>query len=148
MPLSSAVSADVAYSVNSHTRIPMPDAETESPAETVIEDPKAGRSILSQFIQKQFAKGKGKPFFLAFLTVFLAELGDKTQLATLLISAESQSPWVVFIGAATALIITSLLGVLLGQWLASRLSPNVLKTATGAGLLLISVWLLWDITHL
>ena len=45
-----------------------------------------------------------------FITIFLAEMGDKTQLVTLLMSAESQSPWIVFIGAALALISTSLLG--------------------------------------
>lgn len=84
----------------------------------------------------------------AFVTVFLAELGDKTQLATLLMTAESQSPWVVFLGAAAALITTSLLGVLLGRWLASRLAPNLLQTLTGASLLLIAVLLLWDVVHL
>lgn len=93
-------------------------------------------------------QGPWREFLTAFITIFLAELGDKTQLATLLITAESQSPWVVFAGAATALITTSLLGVLLGRWLASRLSPEVLRTATGASLLLISVLLLWDVVHL
>lgn len=88
-----------------------------------------------------------REFFTAFFTIFLAELGDKTQLATLLMAAESQSPWVVFAGAASALIATSLVGVLLGRWLATRLSPQNLQTATGASLLLISVFLLWDIVH-
>lgn len=94
------------------------------------------------------AQGPWREFLTAFITIFLAELGDKTQLATLLITAESQSPWVVFAGAAAALITTSLLGVLLGRWLASRLAPEVLRTATGASLLLISVLLLWDVVHL
>jgi putative Ca2+/H+ antiporter (TMEM165/GDT1 family) len=84
-------------------------------------------------------------FSSTFLTIFLAEMGDKTQLATLLISAESHSPWVVFAGAAAALIATSLLGVLLGRWLANRLSPRTLKTSAGALLLFISVMLLWDV---
>ena len=53
-----------------------------------------------------------------FTTVFLAELGDKTQLATLLLSAQSGQPWVVFLGAALALISSSLVGVLVGRWLA------------------------------
>ena len=75
-------------------------------------------------------------------------MGDKTQLATLLISAQSQSPWVVFAGAAVALIATSLLGVLLGRWLANRLSPKTLETAAGALLLFISVMLLWDVVQL
>lgn len=86
-------------------------------------------------------------FYSTFLTIFLAEFGDKTQLSTLLMSAQSQSPWVVFLGSAAALITTSLLGVLLGQWLATRLSPRTLETAAGASLLLISVMLLWDIAQ-
>lgn len=80
-----------------------------------------------------------------FLTIFLAEMGDKTQLATLLMSAQSQSPWVVFAGAAAALVATSLLGVLIGRWLATRLSPKTLETSAGALLLFISVLLLWDV---
>ncbi|MBR8827179.1 MAG: TMEM165/GDT1 family protein [Gomphosphaeria aponina SAG 52.96 = DSM 107014] len=80
-----------------------------------------------------------------FITIFFAEMGDKTQLATLLISAESQSPWVVFAGAAAALIATSLLGVLLGYWLAKRLSPKVLDIAVAILLLVISGLLLGDV---
>lgn len=86
-------------------------------------------------------------FSSTFLTIFLAEMGDKTQLATLLMSAESKSPWTVFVGAAVALIATSLLGVLIGRWLATRLSPKTLETAAGALLLFISVMLLWDVVH-
>ena len=78
----------------------------------------------------------------------MAELGDKTQVTTLLMSAQSQSPWIVFLGAGTALVTTSLIGVLLGQWLARRVSPSTLDTAAGAMLLGITVWLLWDIAHL
>jgi Ca2+/H+ antiporter, TMEM165/GDT1 family len=89
-----------------------------------------------------------REFFTAFFTIFLAELGDKTQLATILMTAESKSPWVVFAGAASALIATSLVGVVLGRWLANRLSPQTLQTATGASLILISVLLLWDVVHL
>lgn len=94
------------------------------------------------------AKGFSKEFSLAFVTVFLAELGDKTQLSTLLMTAESQSPWIIFIGAAAALVTTSLCGVLVGQWLARRASVNVLNTATGASLLFIAILLIWDTVHL
>lgn len=93
-------------------------------------------------------KGFSQEFGLAFVTVFLAELGDKTQLSTLLMTAESQSPWIIFIGAAAALVTTSLCGVLVGQWLARRASANVLNTATGASLLFISILLIWDTVHL
>jgi putative Ca2+/H+ antiporter (TMEM165/GDT1 family) len=84
-------------------------------------------------------------FGTTFITIFLAEIGDKTQLSTLLMSAESHAPWVVFIGSGTALITTSLLGVLLGGWIASKLSPKTLEKSTGVMLLLISVMLFWDV---
>lgn len=80
-------------------------------------------------------------FLSTFATIFLAELGDKTQVATLLISAESHKPLTVFLGAALALISTSLVGVLLGQWLARRFSPALLDTLAGILLLIISVGL-------
>ncbi len=80
-----------------------------------------------------------------FLTIFAAEMGDKTQLATLLMSAESQSPWIVFAGAALALIVTSLLGVWIGYWISSRLSPKTLDLSVAILLLLISGLLLADV---
>lgn len=80
-----------------------------------------------------------------FLTIFLAEMGDKTQLATLLMSAESQSPLVVFLGAAMALAATSLLGVAIGYWIARRLSPKILDLAVALLLLVISGLLVGDI---
>lgn len=86
-------------------------------------------------------------FCSTFFTIFLAEMGDKTQLATLLMSAQSDSPWVVFAGAALALIATSLLGVVIGCWIAKRLSPKTIETSAGALLLFISVMLLWDVVH-
>lgn len=87
-------------------------------------------------------------FLSTFFTIFLAELGDKTQVTTLLMSAESHAPWVVFAGAGTALVATSLIGVWLGCWLAKRVSAKTLETATGGLLLLVSVLLLWDVVHL
>lgn len=84
-------------------------------------------------------------FGTTFITIFLAEIGDKTQLSTLLMSAESHAPWVVFLGSAAALITTSLLGVLLGSWIASRLSPKTVEKSAGVMLLLISLMLFWDV---
>lgn len=84
-------------------------------------------------------------FGTTFITIFLAEIGDKTQLSTLLMSAESHSPWVVFIGSAAALITTSLLGVLLGSWIATRLSPKTIEKSAGVMLLVISLMLFWDV---
>ncbi len=87
-------------------------------------------------------------FFSTFITIFLAEMGDKTQLATLLLSAQSRSPWLVFAGAGSALIATSLVGVLLGRFLAKVLSPKTLDIAAGGLLMVISILLLWDTVHL
>jgi Ca2+/H+ antiporter, TMEM165/GDT1 family len=118
----------------------LPVALTESVVAPVAEP-------LDALAQKQ-KPGMLREFLTAFITIFLAEIGDKTQLATLLMTAESKSPWVVFAGAAAALLTTSLLGVLIGRWLARRLSEETLKTATGAGMLIIAVLLLWDVVHL
>lgn len=92
--------------------------------------------------------GVWSTFLSTFITIFLAEMGDKTQLATLLLSAQSQSPWIVFAGAATALIATSLVGVLLGRYLAKILSPNTIDIAAGVLLMVISILLLGDVVEL
>ena len=84
-------------------------------------------------------------FGTTFITIFLAEIGDKTQLSTLLMSAESHAPWVVFLGSGAALITTSLLSVLLGSWISGRFSPKTLDRSAGIMLLLISVMLFWDV---
>jgi Ca2+/H+ antiporter, TMEM165/GDT1 family len=65
-----------------------------------------------------------------------------------MLSAQSQSPWIVFVGAGSALIATSLVGVLLGRYLAKVLAPKTLDIAAGVLLLVISVLLLWDAIHL
>lgn len=87
-------------------------------------------------------------FFSTFVTIFLAEVGDKTQVATLLMSAQSHQPWVVFTGAATALVGTSLLGVLIGRWLTRFLAPRTLEIATGVILAIVSVLLFIDVAGL
>jgi putative Ca2+/H+ antiporter (TMEM165/GDT1 family) len=89
-----------------------------------------------------------KVFFSTFLTIFLAELGDKTQVTTLLMAAESHAPWTVFAGAGTALVATSLLGVWLGSWLSKQVSPRTLEVAAGILLLLVSAQLFWEIAQL
>jgi putative Ca2+/H+ antiporter (TMEM165/GDT1 family) len=74
-------------------------------------------------------------------TVFLAELGDKTQLAALLLSAESGRPVVVFVGASLALISSSLVGVLLGRWLSSLMAPQQLERGAGILMVVLGLWL-------
>ena len=83
----------------------------------------------------------GAVFLTTFTTVFLAELGDKTQLAALLLSAESGRPVIVFIGASLALISSSLVGVLLGRWLAKVLPPQQLERLAGILMIGLGLWL-------
>ena len=83
----------------------------------------------------------GAVFLTTFTTVFLAELGDKTQLAALLLSAESGRPVVVFIGASLALISSSLVGVLLGRWLSRVLPPQQLERLAGILMISLGLWL-------
>lgn len=70
-------------------------------------------------------------FASTFAAVFLAELGDKTQIATLSLSAGASSRWSVFIGAALALVATSAIAVLAGDLVARWISPRVLQRASG-----------------
>ena len=90
----------------------------------------------------------GVVFSSTFITIFLAEMGDKTQLVTLLMSAESQSPWIVFIGSALALIATSLIGVSIGYWLSKKLAPETLDLSVAILLLFITACLVGDIINL
>tara|TARA_B100000700_G_scaffold269458_1_gene310848 strand:- start:325 stop:672 length:348 start_codon:yes stop_codon:yes gene_type:complete len=77
----------------------------------------------------------------SFSTIFLAELGDKTQLATLMLSAQSGRPLVIFTGAALALITTSLLGVLIGQWIANNLPRQRFTVISGIIMLSLGIYL-------
>ena len=83
----------------------------------------------------------GAVFLTTFTTVFLAELGDKTQLAALLLSAESGRPVIVFIGASLALISSSLVGVVLGRWLSRVLPPQQLERLAGILMIGLGLWL-------
>ena len=83
-------------------------------------------------------------FFTTFTTIFIAELGDKTQIATLMLSAESGKPIIVFLGSSLALICSSIVGVLIGKWLSKRITPSKFALFTGALMIIISVYLAYD----
>jgi putative Ca2+/H+ antiporter (TMEM165/GDT1 family) len=84
-----------------------------------------------------------KTFATVFGTVFLAELGDKTQLATLLFASKAPStPWTIFFAAAGALVLTSAIGVAAGAALAANVNPKYLSYAAGVGFIVIGVWTL------
>lgn len=83
-----------------------------------------------------------KAFLTTFGLVFLAELGDKTQFATMLLVSQGQSAKTVFLGAATALVLSSLLGVFAGSWLVKIFPPEVLQTGAGIAFIAIGALLL------
>ena len=96
--------------------------------------------------EKEIAeKGFASIFITTFTTIFIAELGDKTQLATLMLSAESGKPFIVFISSSLALISSSLVGVLIGKWLSEKISPNKFSFFTGLLMIIISIFLTYDI---
>ena len=81
-----------------------------------------------------------KVFLTVFITIFLAELGDKSQVATLLFSADQEvSRWIVFLAASLALITVSAIGVLAGGLVSQFMSPKVLSYVAGIGFLIIGV---------
>lgn len=83
-----------------------------------------------------------KALAVTFGLVFIAELGDKTQLATMMLAAESRSTAAVFAGALAALALSSLIGVLAGDWIARMVPLNVLQTAAGAAFVAIGLFLM------
>lgn len=83
-----------------------------------------------------------RAFGTIFLTVFVAEMGDKTQLATMLFAAEGRSKWLVFGAAGLALVLAAAIGVLVGAQIERWVSPRTLKVIAGIGFLAIGLWTL------
>ena len=78
----------------------------------------------------------------AFVLVFLAELGDKTQLSTMMLASKSKCIWFTFIGSATALVVSSLLGVLAGSVINKYISPIYIQMCSGIAFLIIGFFLI------
>ena len=83
--------------------------------------------------------------FTTFITVFLAEIGDKTQLTTITLSSTTNKPLAVFIGSSTALILATLLGALAGSSIANLIPAFILKLLSGIVFLFIGTNLLLQI---
>jgi putative Ca2+/H+ antiporter (TMEM165/GDT1 family) len=77
-----------------------------------------------------------------FATVFVAELGDKTQLAALAFTAESKKPWTIFVGASVALVVVTAVGIAAGALLGRWLNPLWVKRGSAVLFLAIGAWLL------
>ncbi|MAT94223.1 MAG: hypothetical protein CME59_16700 [Halioglobus sp.] len=85
-----------------------------------------------------------KVFLTIFASVFVAELGDKTQLATMLFATDSDvNRYTVFFAASAALVVATALGVLAGALLAQHINEQVLHYVAGAGFILIGVYTLY-----
>ena len=86
-----------------------------------------------------------KAFLTVFAAVFVAELGDKTQLATMLFAADEQvSRWTVFFAASAALVVAAALGVVAGSMLSEYLNQRVLSWIAGSGFILIGAYTLYQ----
>jgi putative Ca2+/H+ antiporter (TMEM165/GDT1 family) len=84
-----------------------------------------------------------KLFATVFATVFVAELGDKTQLATLLYASDASHPrWTVFAASSTALVLASALGVLGGSIVSQYVSPGAMRWVAGLGFIGVGIWVL------
>ncbi len=80
-------------------------------------------------------------FATVFSTIFVAELGDKTQLATFLYAADAHNPKLtVFAASAAALVLTSALGVIAGAFISQHVSPKALSWVAGAGFIAVGIW--------
>jgi putative Ca2+/H+ antiporter (TMEM165/GDT1 family) len=84
---------------------------------------------------------------LTFITVFLAEIGDKSQLAAIAISGSSNHPKAVFFGSVAALLLASAIGVLAGGSVSALFPAKVLKGLAAIGFALMAVRLLWPGTE-
>tara|TARA_Y100001978_G_scaffold179523_1_gene174449 strand:- start:155 stop:454 length:300 start_codon:yes stop_codon:yes gene_type:complete len=80
----------------------------------------------------------------SFITIFIAELGDKTQLATLTLSGNSKKPWAVFLGSSSALIIATLIGVLAGGSISTFIPEIYLKIIASLTFLIIGSKLIYN----
>jgi putative Ca2+/H+ antiporter (TMEM165/GDT1 family) len=86
-----------------------------------------------------------KLFATVFATVFLAELGDKTQLATLLYASDpGRSRWVVFLAAAGALLLSTALGVLGGAAVGTLVAGRTLRVVAALGFIAVGTWMLFQ----
>ncbi|WP_416667424.1 TMEM165/GDT1 family protein [Egbenema bharatensis] len=80
---------------------------------------------------------------LSFATVFLSELGDKSQLATIALSGSGKSLRAIFLGTSAALLLASFLGVILGEGVSQVLPTHWVKTIAAIGFTVMAIKLLW-----
>ncbi len=81
---------------------------------------------------------------LSFITVFLAEIGDKSQVAAIALGGSSKHPRAVFLGSTVALVLASFLGVIAGGGVAQFLPEKLLKAIAALGFAIMALRLLWS----
>lgn len=85
-----------------------------------------------------------KIFATVFVSIFIAEMADKTQLVTMLFAADKAvSKWVVFLGSASALVLASAIGVAAGSLLSQVINMKTMSIIAGTGFILIGAWTLY-----
>jgi putative Ca2+/H+ antiporter (TMEM165/GDT1 family) len=83
-----------------------------------------------------------KAIFTTFVLVFIAELGDKTQLSTMILASKSDSIWYVFLGSSIALILSSLLGVFAGSLIHKYIPLYYIQLLSGGAFIIVGILLL------
>lgn len=83
-------------------------------------------------------------FITTFGVIFLAEMGDKTQLAAMTMAADSKKPWAVFLGASLALVAVSAVGVLVGTAIGNYVPITWVKRVAAIAFIVIGVMILMD----
>ncbi|MFP4315664.1 MAG: TMEM165/GDT1 family protein [Desulfovibrionales bacterium] len=79
-----------------------------------------------------------------FGAIFVAELGDKTQLACILLAAETRKTWTVFLGASLALVAVTLIAVVFAQFICNYIPAGILKKVASVGFVIMGVLIFFD----
>lgn len=85
-----------------------------------------------------------KIFLSTFVTIFLAEMGDKTQFAALAASSQTRSTWTVLLAVVLALALAGSLGVLCGRFIGEIVSPSTMKIVAGSLFIVVGLWVLFS----
>ncbi|MEQ1877561.1 MAG: TMEM165/GDT1 family protein [Bdellovibrionia bacterium] len=83
-----------------------------------------------------------KVFFTTFVTIFIAEMGDKTQFAALAASSQSSSTWSVGLAVVLGLSLAGIIGVLFGRVLGDVLNPSTMRVVSGCLFVAVGIWVL------
>lgn len=85
-----------------------------------------------------------KLFAATFVTLFLAEMGDKTQFAAFAASAQTSKTWVILVAGILAVSLSVSLGVIAGKYVGEAFSPALIKYLSGGLFIAIGLWILWS----